>query len=395
MSPATPPLLHLYRIGLAAFEPAAAGLLLWRERKGKEDPARLRERRGWPSLDRPEGHLAWLHGASVGETLSLMPVVEQLVHRGPRGPRHLRHAHLRRRHRPPPAARRHRTSSCPSTCRATCAASSITGSPTSCCSPNPRSGRTSSSSSSDRGIPLILVNGRHVGALVPALGASCRRSARAIFARFALCLAQSAGDAERLARLGAPRVVGRRQPQVRRDAAARRIRARWRSSPASSPGGRCGSRRAPIRARRRVIAEVHRALAERLPQPPDDHRAAPSAARPETADIAWQAGAALRPALGRRAAGPRRPMSTSPTPSASSACSTASRRSSSWAARWCRAAARTRSSRPSSAAPSCTGRTCTTSPRSTRPSTGPAARSRSATARPSSAPSRSFCATRA
>ncbi len=52
MSSHQPFLLQLYRTGLSALEPAAAGLLLWRERKGKEDPVRLQERRGWPSLDR-------------------------------------------------------------------------------------------------------------------------------------------------------------------------------------------------------------------------------------------------------------------------------------------------------------------------------------------------------
>ena len=41
-----PFLLHLYRMSLGALEPAAAGLLLWRERHGKEDRERLQERRG-------------------------------------------------------------------------------------------------------------------------------------------------------------------------------------------------------------------------------------------------------------------------------------------------------------------------------------------------------------
>ena len=73
MSARAPFLLHLYRAGVTVFEPAAAGLLLWRERKGKEDRDRLRERQGWPSRARPDGHLAWVHGASIGETLSLGP----------------------------------------------------------------------------------------------------------------------------------------------------------------------------------------------------------------------------------------------------------------------------------------------------------------------------------
>lgn len=50
---------------------------------GKEDPARLSERYGVASLARPEGRLAWLHGASVGEMQSLLPLIEALAAREP------------------------------------------------------------------------------------------------------------------------------------------------------------------------------------------------------------------------------------------------------------------------------------------------------------------------
>ncbi len=49
-----------------------------RAQRGKEDPARLGERFGRPSAGRPEGRLIWLHAASVGESLSLLPVLERL-----------------------------------------------------------------------------------------------------------------------------------------------------------------------------------------------------------------------------------------------------------------------------------------------------------------------------
>jgi 3-deoxy-D-manno-octulosonic-acid transferase len=58
-------------------------VILWRRaRRGKEDLNRLGERRGVASLPRPEGRLAWLHGASVGEGLALLPLVGRLTAKG-------------------------------------------------------------------------------------------------------------------------------------------------------------------------------------------------------------------------------------------------------------------------------------------------------------------------
>jgi 3-deoxy-D-manno-octulosonic-acid transferase len=60
---------------------AAPVLPLWlrhRLRRGKELAARLPERRGLNAA-RPPGRLIWLHAASIGETLSLLPVLEALA----------------------------------------------------------------------------------------------------------------------------------------------------------------------------------------------------------------------------------------------------------------------------------------------------------------------------
>ena len=70
--------LQLYRLATALAEPLAPMLLRGRARRGKEEAARIPERLGHASLPRPEGALAWLHGASVGESLSLVPLVHRL-----------------------------------------------------------------------------------------------------------------------------------------------------------------------------------------------------------------------------------------------------------------------------------------------------------------------------
>ncbi len=77
------PALIAWRLLTRLLEPLAPRLLDARAKQGKEDPARVDERLGRASVRRPEGDLVWLHGVSVGETLSLLPVIERLRRQRP------------------------------------------------------------------------------------------------------------------------------------------------------------------------------------------------------------------------------------------------------------------------------------------------------------------------
>lgn len=50
-----------------------------RIKKGKEDPNRLNERFGQPKIARPDGKIIWMHGASVGETVSMLPLIDKIL----------------------------------------------------------------------------------------------------------------------------------------------------------------------------------------------------------------------------------------------------------------------------------------------------------------------------
>ncbi len=200
-----PTLLNIYRHGLGMLEPAAFGLLQWRRRRGLEDGARLSERRGYPNRARSSGHLAWVHGASNGEALSLMPIIERLTQRGLQvlvttGTR--TSAVLVTRRLPPGAFHQFVPLDVPRYMRrfldhwrpdiALVAESELW--------PN------TILELEERDIPLILVNGRM----------SARSFARwqrlpsfisALLQRVALCMTQTLEDAERMTKLGAPRVA--------------------------------------------------------------------------------------------------------------------------------------------------------------------------------------------
>ncbi|CAA7620108.1 3-deoxy-D-manno-octulosonic acid transferase [Magnetospirillum sp. UT-4] len=195
----------LYRLATTLLGPLIGLYLKRRLARGKEDPARFPERMGRPGRPRPEGRLVWLHGASVGEALSLLPLVERLLGRGlnvlmttgtvtsarlmaerlPAGAIH----QFVPVDRPPWVARflDHwrpdlvlwaESDFWPNLIEAV--------------------GR--------RSIPLVLVQGR-VSARSFAGWQRARGFIARLLSRFELCLGQTPGDAERLAALGAPRTA--------------------------------------------------------------------------------------------------------------------------------------------------------------------------------------------
>ena len=204
MAEPLPLTLRAYRRLSSAATPLASLLLARRLKRGKEDPRRIAERRGEAAVERPAGPLIWTHGASVGEMLAVMPLVESLRARGfnvlvTSGT--VTSARLAEARLPPGAIHQFVPLDAPRFIArfldhwrpnlALFAESDLWPNLIVACA--------------DRAVPLILINGR----LSQRSYARWRRLPRTIatlLGRFDLCLAQSQGDAERYADLGAPRV---------------------------------------------------------------------------------------------------------------------------------------------------------------------------------------------
>ena len=73
-----PPAARLWWLLATVAEPMVRLLLRQRLARGREVPDRIGERRGRATLRRPQGRLLWLHAASVGETVSVLALLDAL-----------------------------------------------------------------------------------------------------------------------------------------------------------------------------------------------------------------------------------------------------------------------------------------------------------------------------
>lgn len=75
--------LATYRAATRGLAPLARLLLRRRLARGKEDPARWREKLGFATRSRPEGRLVWLHAVGLGEVLALRGLIAALADEAP------------------------------------------------------------------------------------------------------------------------------------------------------------------------------------------------------------------------------------------------------------------------------------------------------------------------
>lgn len=196
--------LRMYRSVAGFATPLSRLVLARRLARGKEHPQRLAERRGETRIARPPGPLIWAHGASVGEMLAVIPLVEGvrarnfnvLVTSGT-----VTSARLAEERLPPNVIHQFIPLDAPR----------YTGRFLDHWQPNLALLAESDLwpnlivSCAERSIPLILVNGR-LSERSFTRWRYLPHTISALLGRFDLCLTQSDSDAERYSELGAPRV---------------------------------------------------------------------------------------------------------------------------------------------------------------------------------------------
>lgn len=254
--------LAVYRGAGTLSRPALHLLLDLRTRSGKEDPRRRGERLGRASVDRPDGAVVWVHAASVGETIAVLPLVGRLVERGQTvllTSGTVTSAAIAAERLPAGAIHQY----VPLDVAAWIGRFLDHWRPHLAITVESEIWPTTVAELARRGIPQVLVNARMSER-------SARRWARlgglprALFGRFALALAQSPADGERYAALGVARVavsgnlkfdgapLAVDAAELARLEAAMGDRPRWVAA-STHPG------------EEEIVAEAHLRLRERLP----------------------------------------------------------------------------------------------------------------------------------
>ena len=73
----------VYRLLTVLTTPFLPLLLQWRLHRGKEDAARLQERLGHSNAQCPMPNLLWIHAASMGESASMLPLIDAFLAKHP------------------------------------------------------------------------------------------------------------------------------------------------------------------------------------------------------------------------------------------------------------------------------------------------------------------------